>query len=173
MGGLDSIATVSNLVEPAVRELGYALVQLRLVGGGMPTLQVMAEPADGRAMTVDDCARISEAVSALLDVENPIAGTYRLEVSSPGIDRPLVRPEDFDRFAGHVARIETERAFDGRKRFTGRLLGRRGEAVAIEVDGQPCTIPAGAIRRAKLVLTEELVRAAQVGMARRPIPRKA
>ena len=103
--------------------MGYRLVRVMITSGRRATLQVMAEPFDDRPMTVEDCAEISRSVSALLDVADPIAGAYMLEVSSPGIDRPLVRPEDYDRFSGFEARIELARPLEGRKRFRGRLLG--------------------------------------------------
>src|SRR5437773_11488495 len=103
--------------------MGYRLVRVALIGAQRPTLQVMAERRDEAAMTVEDCADISRSISALIDVEDPIAGAYLLEVSSPGIDRPLVRPEDYDRFAGFEARIELGEPVDGRKRYRVRLPG--------------------------------------------------
>jgi ribosome maturation factor RimP len=108
-------------------------------------------------MTVDDCAAISRSVSALLDVSDPIAGAYLLEVSSPGIDRPLVRPEDYDRFAGFDARIELDEPVDGRKRFKGKLLGREGEAVRMVAEAGEVRLPLAGITRAKLLLTDELI----------------
>src|SRR5437763_12585344 len=104
--------------------MGYRLVRVMLTSARRGTLQVMAERLDDAPMTVADCADISRSLSALLDVEDPIAGAYTLEVSSPGVDRPLVRPEDYDRFAGFDAKIELAEPLDGRKRFRGRLLGR-------------------------------------------------
>src|ERR1700687_93581 len=111
--------------------MGYRVVRVALTGTGRPTLQVMAERRDDASMTVEDCAEISRSISALLDVADPIAGAYMLEVSSPGIDRPLVRPEDYDRFAGFEARIELNAPLDGRKRFPGRALGRALEHVRL------------------------------------------
>jgi ribosome maturation factor RimP len=108
-------------------------------------------------MTVEDCAEISRAVSALLDVADPIAEAYLLEVSSPGIDRPLVRPEDYDRFAGLEARIDLSSPLDGRKRFRGRVLGRDGDHVRLAVEGDEVRLPFAAIARAKLVLNDELL----------------
>jgi ribosome maturation factor RimP len=120
----------------------------------------MVERGDGKSMTVEDCADISRAVSAILDVEDPIAGAYRLEISSPGIDRPLVKPADFERFAGEVAKVETTLPVEGRKRFQGRLLGLRHDAVALKLDdGAEVALPLNVLRRAKLVLTDELLRA--------------
>ncbi len=142
--------------------MGFELVRVQLYGGGRPRLQVMAEPADpNRPMTVEDCAEISHAISAVLDVADPIAGSYVLEVSSPGIDRPLVKLADFSRFAGFEARVETREAVVGRRRFRGLLRGVRGERVLLAVDGEEIEIPFALIQRAKLVLTEALLAAAQ------------
>ena len=112
-------------------------------------------------MTVDDCADISRSVSALLDVADPIPVAYMLEVSSPGIDRPLVRPEDYDRFAGFEARFELVRPLDGRKRFRGRLLGRAEDHVRVATDAGEALLPLADIARAKLVLTDDLIAASQ------------
>lgn len=132
--------------------MGFELVQLRLLGGGRPTLQLTAEPRDhDRPMTVDDCAAISHAVSAVLDVADPIPQAYRLEVTSPGVERPLVTAEHFRRFVGHRARIETEEPIAGRRRFTGRLVSCDGEAVTIEAEDGPVAVPLAAVRRARLV----------------------
>ena len=149
---------VEDLIAPSLQAMGYEIVRVQLTGGtGRPTLQIMAEPSDGRGMTIDNCAEISRTVSALLDVENPIPGTYTLEVSSPGIDRPLVRPRDYQRFAGHVAKIETSRPIDGRKRFRGRIGGITDAGVRIAVEDMDMEVPFEAIHRAKLVLTDELL----------------
>lgn len=152
---------VAALITGPLEGLGYELVRVLLSGGHRPVLQVMAERADGSAMTVDDCAEISQTVSALLDAEDPIAGPYTLEVSSPGIDRPLTRPRDFERFAGFEARIETARAIDGRRRFKGRLLGLDEGVVSMRVDGGTVRLPLAEIAKARLVLTDELI--AQAG----------
>jgi ribosome maturation factor RimP len=122
-------------------------------------VQIMAEKADGSGMLIDDCAALSRALSAVLDVDDPIVGTYTLEVSSPGIDRPLVRLEDYRRFAGFEARIELGRLIDGRRRLQGRLLGADGDMVRIEVGGGPREVPFADIQRAKLVLTDDLLAA--------------
>jgi ribosome maturation factor RimP len=154
-------ARIAALIEPTVEGLGYALVRVRISGGRRPVLQVMAERrADGQ-MSVDDCTSLSRALSALLDVEDPMVGEYLLEVSSPGIDRPLVKAEDFARFAGQVARLETVRPLDGRRRFTGRLVGlsEDGGQARIELDGGVCAIALTDIVQAKLVLTDELIAA--------------
>jgi ribosome maturation factor RimP len=130
----------------------FELVQVRLMGGSRRTLQVMAEPLDhGRVMTVDDCAEISHAVSALLDVEDPIPGAYVLEVTSPGLDRPLVRAADYERFAGERARIEVDPPIAGRRRFQGVLRGKDGEDVVIRLEGSTERLPLATIRRARLV----------------------
>jgi ribosome maturation factor RimP len=142
--------------------MGYELVQVRMLGGARRTLQVMAEPLDRRrAMTVDDCAEISHALSALLDVHDPIPGSYVLEVSSPGIDRPLVRPRDYERFAGHLAKVETAEEVAGRRRFRGVIGEVRGDVVRLHVAGETVEVPFAAIRKAKLVLTDELLAASR------------
>jgi ribosome maturation factor RimP len=147
------------IIEPSLEAMGYRVVRVMLVGSGRPTLQIMAERRDERAMTVDDCAQISRSVSALLDVADPIVGAYMLEVSSPGIDRPLTRPEDYDRFAGFAASIELAAPQDGRKRFRGRLLGRAGEDVRLAGDTGEVRLPFVAIAKAKLVITDDLLAA--------------
>ena len=153
-------AQIERLIAPSVEAMGYALVQVRFIGGRHhPTLQVMAERQDEAEMTVDDCAELSRAISALLDVEDPVPTAYQLEVSSPGIDRPLLRLEDFSRFAGHEARIETERMIDGRKRFKGKLLGVADSRIRLSLgdDGGDAEIPFADVSKAKLVLTDELI----------------
>ncbi len=159
--GVRIFKEIAELIEPALHGMGFELVQVRMLGGGRRTLQIMAEPMDRtRVMTVDDCAEISRAISAILDVADPIPGSYLLEVSSPGIDRPLVRPADFERFAGHEARIDTDQPVAGRRRLRGRLEGIRDNLVTIEVGSDRFEIPLERIRRAKLVLTEALLAAA-------------
>jgi ribosome maturation factor RimP len=148
---------IAHIVEPALEAMGYRLVRVMLSGAQRPTLQLMAERRDDAPMSVEDCAEISRSVSALLDVADPIAGAYTLEVSSPGIDRPLVRPEDYERFAGFEARIDLSQPKDGRKRFRGRLLGRVGDDVRLAGDGGEIRLPFTAITRAKLVLTDDLL----------------
>jgi ribosome maturation factor RimP len=150
--GISSSTDLAALIEPTLAAMGFELVQVRLVGGGRPTLQITAEPRDhARPMTVEDCAAISHAVSAVLDVADPIPQAYRLEVSSPGIERPLVTAEHFRRFAGERARIETEEPIGGRRRFTGRLVGCDGTTVTIEAEDGPVDVPLAAVRRAKLL----------------------
>ncbi len=152
---------VEELIAHALKHMGYDLVRVKLHGAVHPTLQVMVERRDGKAMAVDECADISRAVSALLDVEDPLPGPYTLEVSSPGIDRPLVRAADFDRFAGFEARIETSQPVSGRKRFRGRLMGTTPAGVRIALPEGEAEVPFARIHRAKLVLTDELIAATE------------
>lgn len=154
-----AIGRVTQEIAPALTAMGYDLVRVHLSGGQRPTLQIMAERLDGQAMTVEDCARISRDVSALLDVADPIPTAYTLEVSSPGIDRPLVREADYARFAGFVARIETDQPIEGRRRFQGRLLGLEEGAVVIRTEKETFRVPYPRIQRAKLVLTDDLIAA--------------
>src|SRR5215470_15663907 len=148
---------IAKLITPAIEAMGFDLVRVQLSGSQRPTLQIMAEPVSGRAMSVDDCAEISRAISAVLDVEDPIAGAYSLEVSSPGIDRPLTRTKDYERFIGHEAKIETNAPVDGRKRFKGAIKAVDTKAVALEVEGTDLRIPFAEIHKAKLVLTDALI----------------
>lgn len=152
---------ITEIIEPTVNGLGFEIVRIQLSGAHNPCLQIMAEPLDGGTMTVEHCATISRAVSALLDVEDPISGAYTLEVSSPGLDRPLVRPAHFERFAGFEAKIEMSTAIDGQKRFRGRLGGIDDENVFLEVDGDERALPFSDIHRAKLIMTDELLAAAE------------
>lgn len=148
---------IARLITPAIEAMGFELVRLQVSGSQRPTLQIMAEPNNGRAMSIDDCADISRAISAVLDVEDPIAGAYSLEVSSPGIDRPLTRAKDYERFLGHEAKVETNAPLDGRKRFKGPIKSVDGNAVELSVDGADLRIPFAAIHKAKLVLTDALI----------------
>lgn len=155
---MEVLAAIERMVDPSLRALGYEVVRVNMTGGdGRRTLQVMVEREDRRDMTVDDCAAISRDISAILDVEDPLAGAYTLEVSSPGIDRPLVKKQDYERFAGFEAKLETHRSIDGRKRFKGRLAGIEDDAVRIDCDGVEAAVPLAEIARAKLVLTDELI----------------
>ena len=148
--------------------MGFELVQVRMVGGGRRTLQVMAEPLDrNRRMNVDDCAEISHAISAVLDVADPIPGSYALEVSSPGIDRPLVRREDFVRFAGLEAKLECDPAVDGRKRFRGIIRGLEQDEVVVEEENATMArLPFASIRKARLTLSPALLRRAAAEQGR-------
>lgn len=152
------------LIAPPLDGLGYELVRVVLQGRTRPTLQIMAERKDGNGMTVDDCADISRSVSALLDVEDPIQGEYVLEVSSPGIDRPLTRSKDFVNWAGHEAKVETLAPVDGRKRFRGKLLGLDSDGrVKMLTETGEVAMDMADIKSAKLVLTDELVDAVTKG----------
>jgi len=158
---------IAELVSPSLEANGFELVRVMLTGGDQPTLQIMADRTDDTLINVDDCADISRVVSAILDVEDPIKSAYTLEVSSPGIDRPLVRKKDFERFAGFEAKLETGAPIDGRKRFRGRLIGVEGDDVRLALDGGEAVIPLAAIDRAKLVMTDELLAAAEAAQQER------
>jgi ribosome maturation factor RimP len=152
---------IAALIEPSLSAMGYRLVRVALTSGRRATLQVMAERLDEVPMSVEDCAEISRSLSALLDVADPIAGSYMLEVSSPGVDRPLVRAEDYNRFAGFDARIELAEPLAGRRRFRGRLLGTDANEVRLLTEAGEIRLPLAAIGRAKLVLSDALIAAAQ------------
>ncbi|MXY34024.1 MAG: ribosome maturation factor RimP [Boseongicola sp. SB0664_bin_43] len=149
---------LAGVIAPVVEGLGFELVRVRLMSGKARTLQIMAERPDG-GMEVDDCAAISTAVSATLDVEDPIADAYTLEVSSPGIDRPLTRRRDFSAWRGCEAKIETSESIDGRKRFRGTLHGIEGDEVLVEMDEGIVGLKFDWLNDAKLVLSDDLVRA--------------
>jgi ribosome maturation factor RimP len=161
-------ARIEGLIAPTIEAMGYDLVRVT-VGGGRQSarLQVMAERKDRVPMTVDDCAEISRTISAVLDVEDPIESAYTLEVSSPGIDRPLTKPTDFERFKGYEARVETGRPIEGRKKFKGRLKGVDGSHVRIDCDGSEVRVPLGEVQKAKLVINEEMLAAAAAGRTER------
>ncbi len=152
---------LESLIAPAVQAQGYRLVRLRLMGAKRKTLQILAERPDGQ-MDVEDCAKLSRAVSEVLEASDPISEEYVLEVSSPGIDRPLTAPEDFARFAGHDARVELARGVDGRRRFKGLLIGLEGADVVMNVTDadegiRQVRFPFDDIAEAKLVLTNRLI----------------
>jgi ribosome maturation factor RimP len=159
-------ARVATIAEPVIEQLGYRLVRVKVSAADGCTVQIMVERPDG-TMVVEDCETVSRALSPVLDMADPIDKAYRLEVSSPGIDRPLVRKSDFDRYAGHLVKIETEIPIDGRKRFRGLLIGTEGEAARIRQDDKKDDTEAGGaaeillpieeMSEAKLVLTDELV----------------
>jgi len=178
--GLD--ARIANIVEPVIADLGFRLVRVRISGLNGMTVQIMAERPD-RTLTVEDCEQISRDISPLLDVENPISREYHLEVSSPGIDRPLTRADDFKLHAGQEAKIEMAAAVDGRKRFRGVILGLREDKVGMRIEASRASasapgpasanarqslevwLPAADIAEAKLVLTDALIAAAQHDLA--------
>jgi len=153
-------ARIAAAIEPTLTAMGYEIVRVLIQGKQTPTVQIMADRADGRLIGVEDCEAISHAVGAVLDVDDPFPGEWNLEVSSAGIDRPLTRTKDWQRFAGHVATAEMSIPFEGRRRFRGIILGA-DEAVArlrLE-DGSDVALPRADMRRAKLVLTDELIAA--------------
>lgn len=160
-GNMDALTLhdkIDAIIAPSLGDMGYALVQIKLSEGSRRTLQIMAERKDGANMTVEDCAAISHQVSALLDVEDPIKGAYTLEVSSPGIDRPLIRREDFERFAGFEAKLESKLPIDGRKRFKGRIAAVEGDDIVFETaEKQVVRIPLRQVYASKLLLTDELI----------------
>lgn len=151
---------LADIITPVIEGLGFELVRIRLMGGATRTLQIMADRPDG-GIIVDECGDISTAVSAVLDVEDPIEENFILEVSSPGIDRPLTRLKDFEMWKGWEARIETTELIDGRRRFKGMLAGVEGEEVLIELDegAEPVTIGLQFdwLSDAKLILTDDLI----------------
>ena len=157
-------ARIARIVEPVAIGLGYRLVRVKISAMDGTTLQIMAEKPDG-TMSVSDCEALSRDLSPVLDVEDPIDSEYNLEVSSPGIDRPLVRRSDFERWSGHQAKIELDRPADGRRRFKGLLAGLEGDAVKIELEPKSkldepelVTLPLADIGEARLVLTDALIR---------------
>ncbi len=151
---------LADIVGPVIEGLGFELVRIRLMGGRTRTLQIMADRPDG-GIEVDDCATISTAVSAVLDVEDPVEENYILEVSSPGIDRPLTRLKDFDVWADYEARLETTELIDGRRRFKGSLQGTEGDEVLIEIEEAGAKVTIGLkfdwLSDAKLILTDDLI----------------
>ena len=148
---------IEEIVAPTIVGMGYELVRVAMSRGG-GTLQIMIEPADGRPMDVEACATLSRALSAVLDVEDPMPGAYTLEVSSPGIDRPLTREKDYLRWTGHVARMETTEPIEGRRRFKGTLLGLENGTIRMKLDdGKEADVPLRSVSRAKLELTDALL----------------
>jgi ribosome maturation factor RimP len=163
------------LAEPVLEDLGYRLVRARVVGQGRCTVQIMAERPDG-TLNIDDCERISRALSPVLDVDDPMPGEYLLEVSSPGVDRPLVRPEDFERWAGHEARFEMTERLGGRRRFRGVLEGFEDGEVRLLFEAEPGTepvvigLPFDHIAEARLVMSDRLIRESLKKSAARQTP---
>ena len=157
-----SAGQIADLIEPALADLDFRLVRVRIMGREEQTLQIMAERSDG-SVTIEDCVEISRQLSPLLDAHDPIAGKYNLEVSSPGIDRPLVRPSDFEDWSGYEVKVELSEMLDGRKRFRGTIEGYEDGELRLEVDLDQigCHViglPLGLIGEAHLVLTDDLVR---------------
>ena len=155
-------ARVARIVEPVAESMGYHLVRVRMNGNNGGTLQIMAERHDG-TMNVEDCEALSRAVSPVMDVEDPIPQAYHLELSSPGIDRPLVREDDFARWAGHLVKLETREPIEGRRRFRGRVVSVGEDGFVIELDGSAAgervAVPFALVHDARLVLTDELIAA--------------
>lgn len=151
-------ARIAGMIGPTLDDMGYTLVRVRVSGGRSQQIQIMAEHKNLATMTVEDCATISRAISALLDVEDPVAGPYNLEVSSPGLDRPLVCPADYVRFKGLLACLDVTRPVNGRKRFRGRIADADTATVTVETDGGPIELDFGDIAKASLVITDDLLR---------------
>ena len=158
---MTDIAAIAKQIEPEVKSLGYELVRVAMIGGSSdPTLQVMAERPDTRQLDLSDCERISRQLSDWLDANDPIEGAYRLEVSSPGIDRPLTRLKDYADWAGYDARISLREPRGDRKQYSGTLRGLDGETVSLSgKDGQDYQLPFSEIASAKLLLTDKLINA--------------
>ena len=158
---MTDIATIAKQIEPEVKSLGYDLVRVAMIGGSSdPTLQVMAERTDTRQLDLTDCETISHRLSDWLDANDPIEGGYRLEVSSPGIDRPLTRLKDYSDWAGYEARISLKEPSGDRKQFSGTLEGLDGENVKlVDKSGQSHVLPFSTISSAKLLLTDKLINA--------------
>ncbi len=153
-------ARIADAIMPTLTHLGYELVRVQVSGKERPVVQIMADRADGATFAVEDCEAISHAVGAVLDVADPIKGEWMLEVSSAGIDRPLTRAKDWNRFAGHAATVDLAVPQDGRKRFKGVALGADAEQVRLRLeDGTDIAFRRDNVRRAKLVLTDELIAA--------------
>ena len=150
---------LAGIVAPTLADMGYELVRVAVLGRERPTVQIMADRADGSQISVADCEAISHALGAVLDVEDPVPGTWTLEVSSAGIDRPLTRRRDWNRFAGHLARVEMAVPLDGRKRLSGTVLGADETHARLRTEAGEVTLPLADIHRAKLVLTDDLIAA--------------
>ncbi len=149
---------LQDLLEPVISELGYETVRIMTIGQTNPTLQIMIDKLDGSDIVVEDCAKVSRKVSEVLDEKDPIKDQYNLEVSSPGLDRPLTKPEHFARFAGYEAKVETDELIENRKRFKGKILDiNDSENIRFEMDGTEYEIPFAAVSKAKIVITDELL----------------
>ncbi len=159
-------ARIADAIAPTIEHMGYELVRVQVNGEKRPVVQIMADRADGLAFTVEDCTAISHAAGAVLDVADQIRGEWTLEVSSAGIDRPLTRAKDWERYAGHLASIELAVPQDGRRRFRGVALGADAEVARLRLeDGVELAMPRANLRRAKLVLTDALIAATAVELA--------
>jgi ribosome maturation factor RimP len=160
-GVMERLTWLEEKISPTLEDLGFEVVRVAVTGAnGRRALQVMADRADGSQINIDDCAKISRVLSDMFETDDPVDGTYDLEVSSAGIDRPLTRPKDFKAYAGFEASVQTRRPIDGRKKFRGQLEGLAGDdKVALTVDGETVELPLDEIHRAELVLTDELIAA--------------
>jgi ribosome maturation factor RimP len=154
---------IENLISPTIKELGFEIVRVEVLGEINPCLQIMADRLDKTGMNVDDCAQISRAVSAIMDVEDPITNAYTLEVSSPGMDRPLVKREHFKRFSGSEIRLEIRGHGDEQRRYRGNLKGIKGDDVVLLIKGEEILIPFVDVQKAKIVITGALIAAAKEG----------
>jgi ribosome maturation factor RimP len=151
---------IEELITPIINSLGYDLVRVQILDEGTKTLQIMVDRLDEANLTVDDCSVISKEISVIIDINDPIGENYLLEVSSPGIDRPLLRFKDFEKYAGFHARVDMSIALEGRKKFKGKLTGIEGDNIRIKVKEETYLLPFSKIEKAKLTLTQELLDAA-------------
>jgi ribosome maturation factor RimP len=157
---------VRALIAPSLADIGYEVVRVMTIGAERVTLQIMAERLDEDKMTVEDCASISRTVSAIFDVEDPIIGAYTLEISSPGLDRPLVREKDFERYSGLEAKIELHQALNGQRRYSGMLAGYADGIVTIITENGATNLPFEEIDKAKLIITDDLLAAGSAEAAK-------
>ena len=157
---------VRALIAPSLADIGYEVVRVMTIGAEHTTLQIMAERLDEDIMTVEDCASISRTVSAIFDVEDPIIGAYTLEVSSPGLDRPLVRKKEFERYSGLEAKIELNQALNGQRRYSGILAGYADGVVTIVTENGATNLPFEKIDKAKLIITDDLLAAGSAEAAK-------
>jgi len=166
---ISPLARIEDDIVSMLEAMGFDLVRMLLIGSQNPRLQLMAEPANGDLMTVENCEDISRALSALLDIEDPIVEAFTLEVSSAGVDRPLTRLTDFERFKGFKAKMETKYLVEGRRRFSGTLQGVEGDKVRIDTEEGEAALSFSDLAKAKLVATDELFEAAKNGTLPKPI----
>lgn len=161
---MDLCQKIQEMIEPSLTHLGYEIVRVLLQGGDVKTVQIMVERLDRKDMTLDDCEKVSRTVSALLDVDDPFSGRYMLEISSPGIDRPLIKAMDYVRFAGFDAKVETLVPLNGRRRFKGKILGLTDDEKSVRLDAEEgiVFIELENISKAKLILTDDLLKNHQI-----------
>ena len=161
---MDLCQKIQEMIEPSLTHLGYEIVRILLQGGDVKTVQVMVERIDRKDMTLDDCEKVSRTVSALLDVDDPFSSRYVLEISSPGIDRPLIKALDYVRFAGFDAKVETLVPSKGRRRFKGKILGLTDDEKSVRLDAEEgeVSIELENISKAKLILTDDLLKYHQI-----------